>query len=265
MYQHKSENIEKFIVYSIMIHFIVLISIFVLSTYSPTLFKNVNKLKMKLSKTAIRVDVVSMPKMTLKELKKISGVKLQDIDLKVEKKKLFAREKSKIEFIKKKKKKNFMSMLKNLADRKVKKKKSGKKSSLNNSKRNAITGEMRKELKNLIVAGNKISKGSSLTSEFSSKEVADVFNQYIQSIPDLVRPNWKLPSYLLEKGLQCRIRLFLGPDGNLLKLKIFESSESKEYDKRALNAIRLTAPFPPLNREIIKSGAEGDIILGFPL
>ena len=125
------------------------------------------------------------------------------------------------------------------------------------------TGFSQRELQQLILAGNKLSKGSSLTG--GSGDSGDAFTQYISSLPDMIRPRWKLPSYLIDQNLKCRIRIFLNPTGRLLRAEIYESSGNSEYDRRALEAVKGTSPFPELAESFKSRGINGDIVLGFPL
>ena len=92
-----------------------------------------------------------------------------------------------------------------------------------------------------------------------------VVNSYIEQLPVHVRPYWKLPSYLMNKNLKCRVRIFLTRKGRLIKIELFESSGSLEYDKRALAAVKRSDPFPSLPSEIQELGVNGSILLGFPL
>ena len=52
------------------------------------------------------------------------------------------------------------------------------------------------KLKRLIIEGNKISKGTSVKGRYEA-DVAE-FDQYVLNLPNIVRPFWKLPSFLKE-------------------------------------------------------------------
>ena len=122
----------------------------------------------------------------------------------------------------------------------------------------------KRALKKLILEGNKVSQGSSITGEElieSQKE----FVRYIQALPDKVRPNWKLPTYLIEKNLRCRIRIFIASDGKVVKTEILESSGDEEYDQKALSAIKQSSPLPKPSSNILKEVTSGQVVLGFPL
>ena len=122
----------------------------------------------------------------------------------------------------------------------------------------------KKELAQLVLEGNKLSKGSSVTgsNDYSQNET---FSNYIKELPSFVRPFWKLPSYLIEKDLRCRVKVFISKDGRILNYKIFESSGDPEFDQRAIAAIKQVIKFPEPDKEIVLRVASGEVILGFPL
>jgi TonB family protein len=71
-------------------------------------------------------------------------------------------------------------------------------------------------------------------------------------------------SFLLDKKLKCRIRIWIAMNGSVTRAEIYEPSGDNEYDQRALDAVRATS-FPPLSAEFGRRAINGDILLGFPL
>ena len=119
-------------------------------------------------------------------------------------------------------------------------------------------------LSDLVKKGNKIQTGSSLV-EGNGGKANSIFEKYAGTLPDVIRPYWKIPSFLKEKDLQCRIQVFINSRGEVLKTDVFEQSTVKGYDERAVKAIRLASPLPQPPKEIMNRVLRGDIILGFPL
>ncbi len=115
-----------------------------------------------------------------------------------------------------------------------------------------------------MIQGNKISEGVSLTGSGASASNGE-FERYVDSLPNFIRPHWRLPSYLLGKELRCRIRVYISEDGRLLRAIIHESSGEEEYDNKAIEAVKSASPFPGLGKEYAKRGVDGEILLGFPL
>lgn len=214
-------------------------------------------------RSAVRVDVVGMPKFTIQELKKMEA---QPVVEKIPEAIKGAKEETKAEtedVIKKgdlviqeegKKKSNFLNLLSDYSSKKVtaKVQKKGKKA-----------GAGIKNLDSLIMEGNKLSKGSALTGDYSDAENS-AFSAYVQNLPGIIRPFWKLPEFLLGKDLRCRIKIYLSPEGKLLKLELQESSGVAEFDNRAERAVR-EATFPAPSPEVASRLTNSGIILGFPI
>ena len=159
-------------------------------------------------------------------------------------------------------KKAFLSMLKDLGKTKLDNK---EQKAMRQKDKLPLDGNLKRELQKLIIAGNKVSKGSSLTGEVISDKEASEFNNYINKLPEIIRPFWQLPSYLKEQNLQCRIVLYLSSDGSIIKTTILETSGNDDYDLRALKSIQAAAPFPLVTPEIVDRVKSGEIVLGFPL
>lgn len=211
---------------SIFLHMAVFSLFAILERSSPSLAQE----NLALVQSSIRVDIVAMPKMTLKEIKSIDdfvGSKNQktnfkDLVKKLGQKEVFFEEK-------KKKKKNYEG------------------------------------LKKLLLAGNKISTGHKAIGQGQGKKIQKDWHQYITGLPDLVRPYWKLPSYLMQEKLNCRIQVFINSRGELVRSVIVQKSGSEEFDQRATQSIMRAAPFPPPRPLIVSRLLKGDAILGFPL
>jgi colicin import membrane protein len=221
-------------------------------------------------RSAVRVDVVGMPKFTVQELKEMqkniipasepevaqgakveTKVKDEAPDV-IKKDDLVIQEVSK----KKAKKSSFLNMISDYSSKKVEakvEKPQGKE---------AAKGI--KNLESLVVEGNRLSKGSALVGDFS-EEGSSEFASYIQTLPESIRQYWKLPSFLLDKNLRCRIKIYLSATGELLKTELLESSGHQEFDARAQKAVRDAAPFPKPTDKVGVRLTNSGIILGFPL
>jgi colicin import membrane protein len=209
--------------------------------------------QMKIIEDSVKVDVVGMPKFTLQELKKMDINLANDVQDKPQKAKAEQINDDDLVY-KKSKKRNFKDILSKYSKRKIKKKKIQK-------KENTID---RQQIRKLILEGNQVSKGSRLVGTYSEEEQS-LYGEYVNNLPNLIRPYWRLPSYLLEQQLNCRIRVFISDIGELVRLQVQESSGNTEYDEKAQSSIRSAAPFPIPDSRITKRLAQSGIILGFPL
>ncbi|MCM2350091.1 MAG: cell envelope integrity protein TolA [Bacteriovoracaceae bacterium] len=217
-------------------------------------------------RSSVRVDVVGMPKFTIQELKKMQAepiaptpepqiAKGKAEETKTETEDIIKKDDLVIQEEGKKKKASFLNLLNDYSNKKV---------TAKVEKKGTSTGVGKKNLDSLIIEGNRLSKGSALVGDYTDEQNSE-FSAYVQNIPGVIRPFWKLPSYLLEKDLRCRIRIFLSASGELLKLEIFESSGQSEFDARAEKAVRDASPFPKPSTEVGGRLTNSGIILGFPL
>ncbi|MBT7767329.1 MAG: TonB C-terminal domain-containing protein, partial [Bdellovibrionales bacterium] len=127
-----------------------------------------------------------------------------------------------------------------------------------------ISASEQREMKKLLVAGNRLSKGRALVGSATDQTIGE-FASYLGDLPDHVRPFWKLPSYLMDQDLTCRIRIYLSSNGELIKSEIFQSSGNSEFDQKAMRAVSRSNPFPILSSHLGPRALRGDIVLGFPL
>ena len=204
---------------------------------------------LKLVESSVRVDVVGMPKLTLRQLRQLPRVEQSLQNMQKEGLKAHI---SETEFQKASDKNSLTDILKGFSTGKVEKAPRENKKRLNNQS----------ELKKLVLAGNKMSSGSALSGNYG--ESSSDFESYLGSLPDKVRPHWILPSYLAGDDLKCRIRIYLDKDGKLSKAQVQESSGHDEYDSIALEAVKKTS-FPKPDEKFVREVLEGKILLGFPL
>jgi colicin import membrane protein len=254
-------SLKRFTPKSLILHGVLIALFFIWSFVQSGELAKRKEANLRLIQQSVRVELVSMPKMSLQELKALENLSI-DSGEKIEttKNELKKSPETGNELLKAKKNLSLTDMLKKYKKKdlpKSKKSAPGKKKNNSNSK-------MRGELKKLLFAGNKISKGSGITGgKVTVDEMA--LGAYTSQLPSMIRPYWKLPSFLMNKGLTCRVRIYLGANGKLIKAEIYQSSGVTEYDQRALASIKQASPFPALNEKILGVGTRGEILLGFPL
>jgi TonB family protein len=208
--------------------------------------------------TAVRVDLVAMPKLTLKELKNL------DINLTSSGKSLGQKslapppptsdDPQAYQVAAKKSRQDFKAMLQAEAQ----------KAQGQVAQAKAVSdAQAKKHLADLALAGNILAKGNALTGESQQAEVSAI-NAYAGQVRDLVRAYWRLPSYLQDKNLRCVVHIFINAQGTLLKARVAASSHNAEFDRWALTAAQQTSyPAPPeeAKNSIIRHGLK----LVFPL
>jgi TonB family protein len=219
---------------------------------------------LELIRASVRVDMVAMPEQTLEELKTMTAdapvaeVKKDEIKVepkaevqevaKAEPKELEKPEINSVED----KHQSFLMKMKHLSGKKITKNQASNK------------GTESQELKQLVLAGNRLSKG---TETYGDSQGADqtAFQVYVSRLPQKVKPYWRLPSFLLNKKFKCRVRVWIAMNGMVSRAEIYQSSGDREYDQKALDAVNSASPFPQLSEDFGKRALNGEILLGFPL
>lgn len=245
---------------SVIFHFLFFICYVVGSHYYSSTTMDLEKtMRLSIQESSVRVDIVEMPKLTIKELKSLS-ITPDDTSLGNSIKKVTAQEaeekinlKSDVEFVKKRKKKDFSSLLKSLRKNKknVKATKSDKKSikrqQRQESKVDRFDRKFDNKLSGLILAGNRLSKGTKIvgdTTAVSNERLSELGSYISGSVVRKIKMFWKLPSYLASrKTLNCRIKIYISGSGKLLKYEVVKSSGVIAFDKRAIYSIQKASPF----------------------
>nr|BDT29465.1 TonB family protein [Bacteriovorax sp. HI3] len=234
---------------------------------------------LELIQASVRVDMVAMPTHTLNELKNLSsGVeeakreeKAPEVEKPVEKVEPKPEPKEEPKVAEEKpdagptfeeakaaqKRKDFLSKLKTIGNKKVD-------SEGTQKAEKGAYGSKETALKDLVLSGNKLSKGTAMYGEGGAAEMT-AFQAYASRLPDLVRPHWKLPSFLMDKNYKARIRVWLNMSGEVTRAVVYQSSGDNEFDQRAVEAVKTASPFPALKEEFGRRAMNGDILLGFPL
>ena len=251
-----SINVRKYFLISAFLHILFLL-FFMNSTHFFYKIFNPPK-KNLLIKEFVQVDIVGMPKLTIKELKEVSPV--VDHHLPTVKKVEEVRE------VQKKSENNLDSFLSKMSQKKI----GTLRDDHNQGKTDSFNrGEKRQrnklqKLSRLALEGNKLSRGGVVVGEnqgFSS----DDYEIYLSSIPAQVRPYWKLPSYLKGEELKARLKIRINGKGRVISLDIVESSGVEEFDQRAINAVKNVKIFTVPSSSIREELAIRGVILGFPL
>lgn len=281
----ESKPFQFYLRNSFFIHFAVVFLSLLTGKVAFDLTENLKEKNLELVQASVRVDMVAMPKHTLKELQNLSsgteeaikeeGPTPEEITAKENEEKALleaearAKEAEELALLEakkekdakdtEKKKQDFKNMLKKLSEKKIDAKDSGVAKT-----EKGLYGKESSALKELVLAGNKVSQGVSIYGSGNAQAMT-AFQVYIAKLPEYIRPHWRLPSFLLQKGLKCRVRVWLNIDGSLKRAEIYQSSGDNEYDHRAVQAVERAAPFPKLSEEFGDRALNGDILLGFPL
>lgn len=118
-----------------------------------------------------------------------------------------------------------------------------------------------RDLDDVVIKGNKISKGSSISGE----AVEGGAPGYLDAIREQVKSNWSLPIWMSRQNLSAQALVFIDPSGKLQGLMIHKSSGNGGFDDAVKRAIQSSQPFPPPPMDLRKAMLRDGILLGFPL
>lgn len=265
-----SSNLNKYFFYSLAIHGLIVIFFSILFYTFKEQLEVIKAKNLKLIESSVRVDVVSMPELTMKELKQIEmGQTLNEAEVQKAEPELKQPEQiestpakpDEIVIEKKAPKKQLFDVLKQISDQSVKEQVAKNKV----APKKGLDKQQLASLKQLAMAGNKLSKGQAVVIDGNAGENQGEVDSYLAQVPAWVRPNWQLPSYLINKDLKCRIRIFVDGNGRIINALVYESSGDPDYDERALEAVNKSGPFPAPSKALRSMLLNGELLLGFPL
>ncbi len=261
-------DLKKALYFSLSVHLFLVLLAYLFSSISFSWIRS--HFQPKLMNTAVRVDVVGMPKYSLQELKSMklptlaTEVKTTHQQKAATSSTFEGAYKADDEYKKLNKTKKLNDILANLSKKKIIKQAKNAKGANEENESDSKTLST-EQINKLVLEGNKVSKGTALVGD-SSDEVMMEFAQYANTIPDLIRKHWRLPTYLMNnENLKCRIRIYISSDGKLLKAEVYEGSGVDEYDQKALRAVKDVKAFPTPSKAIVHRVSSGDLLLGFPL
>ncbi len=220
---------------------------------------------------AVKVDLVGMPTLTMKELEQLPRIEAGKIELEkqvsaTELEQKIEKSTPKVEAKEEIIKKDDPVLLKN--EKAKTKKKDKKKTAASKKKTQSATNTKEKkkaaqDLANLILMGNKLSKGELATGEINEIDLTEL-DRYALKVKQKIKPHWNLPSFLLDLDLRSRVRIYINKKGELIRMSLIEKSGNEEYDIRVRKAIELAEPFDAPDKKISEAIEDGELVLVFP-
>jgi outer membrane biosynthesis protein TonB len=119
----------------------------------------------------------------------------------------------------------------------------------------------RAEADAVIVKGNKISKGTSLTAD--AKESME--SSYFDLVRDALVENWALPPWLARQNLAAKVQIKIGSGGQITFIRFVKNSGSTAFDEAVKNTLRASQPLPVPPAAIVGNVGDAGILIGFPL
>ncbi|MFP5518306.1 MAG: TonB family protein [Bdellovibrionia bacterium] len=112
---------------------------------------------------------------------------------------------------------------------------------------------------NIVVKGNVINPGTSLTGLEKIQH-----ESYLSDLDRHIKQNWSLPEWLAQQDLKAQVHVQIDKNGMLVAKKLLRSSGNSMYDDYAMETIEKSIPFPKPPEKFSAIMEVKGIIVGFP-
>lgn len=234
--------------FSIALHVILL-----LLSLMPKSFMNEDSANAKLYKTlqmksAIRVEVVDLPRYRVEELKNIDLFETPNSN---------SQEPKVLQDVKVEPPKDAMNLEKKVDQKK--KLSDLRKELMRESKRKELVQKLQNQNGREQMGGNKLSQGWS-----TQGEMATAADEYTGKILAQIQRYWQVPAWIQASKLKSTILVHISSNGSILKKEFLTRSGNSEFDMEVMKAIESADPFPPPIKSLSKDDLEAGFVLGFP-
>lgn len=113
----------------------------------------------------------------------------------------------------------------------------------------------------VIIKGNKISKGTSLSGD--AKEAAQA--SYYDDLRAKLQENWALPVWIARQNFSAQVQVFIDPYGRVRSFRFMKTSGNDQFDSAIKKTLEDSQPFPRPPDDIASSLLVDGILVGFPL
>ncbi len=262
----KADNFNQFFVQSTILHASIIVFALLFSVVKNLLISPEEQealLRAKEMKTAIRVDVVDLPKLKQEQMQDIDMSKPVGVDSELpDKAQPIVEDKQETKELPPPPAPSKTAMLdktqkaKDESSAKNKKSESRleelRKSMRVEARRQALAkkleGETRPEL-----GGNIVSEGYATTGDVATEGEA-----YVGKTTMHMKRYWNIPAWMQASKLKAKVLIRIAPDGRLLKYEFVKKSGNASYDQEVERAIAASNPLPAppatLRREVMERG-----------
>lgn len=223
----------------------------------------------------LKVDIVSMPKLTLEEKEKIKPVsepsplplqqptpepKEAPAQETIKEPAIQAESIKKVEVLSKK----IVKPTKLKQEKAKKNKLKGLLGKISQKKIEPETSSFQERLQQEVLAGNKISEGNSATGADSLENELSEWEEYASKVIEQIRIYWELPEHLIHEKYKSSVRIFISPQGDLMSYEFVEKSESEEFNQFVVSSLEQAQPFQGPGSKILTRIKNGEFIIHFP-
>lgn len=113
----------------------------------------------------------------------------------------------------------------------------------------------------VVVKGNRISKGSSLSDDAHESGEAS----YYDALRTHLQDNWALPVWLTRQKLSAQIQLYIDSHGQIRNFRFIRTSGNPQFDEQVKRTLQQSQPYPIPPGPIASGLLSDGILVGFPL
>ncbi len=117
------------------------------------------------------------------------------------------------------------------------------------------------ENEKVVVKGNILSKGASLSTD--AKENAET--SYYDILRDHLQKNWALPVWLSRQSFSAQVQVYVDNKGRLRHFQFLKVSGNTTFDEIVLKTLQSSQPYPIPPAELTKQLLLYGMVVGFPL
>ncbi|NDD90877.1 TonB family protein [bacterium] len=127
--------------------------------------------------------------------------------------------------------------------------------------RSQVAGQDNRQESGILIKGNQLSKGTSLSGDASEKAELS----YLDIVRDKLQQSWELPVWLSRQNLSAKVEISIDNRGLVRTLRFIKPSGNAQFDEAVRRTIAQAQPFPRPPKEDEDSLLVHGISLGFPL
>jgi colicin import membrane protein len=124
-----------------------------------------------------------------------------------------------------------------------------------------ITEAENKASPGVLIKGNHISKGTSLSGDARESLTAN----YYDSLRERLQEFWSLPVWIARQKLAAQVQMMIDSRGRLQSFRFVRLSGNAQFDNAVKRTLQESQPYPTPPRELASTLMSDGILVGFPL
>lgn len=113
----------------------------------------------------------------------------------------------------------------------------------------------------VLIKGNRVSKGTSLSGDARESMKAG----YLDELRDRLQEHWALPVWLERQKLSAQVLIYIDGYGRVRGVQFLKPSNNAQFDDQVRRTIQQSQPFPTPPEDLATALMGQGIVVGFPL